>query len=175
MLLKRLKSFVLAVLAVSIFASCACAATIGEFEIKTLTGDALTQEIFKDADLTMLNVWGTFCPPCLREMPALGELSRELKPQGVQIIGLVCDWTDRAGNQVDSQITKAKELVIKTGADYTHALLSSAIQKYLGNIFAVPQTYFVDAKGEIIASLTGARSKSQWEDVIFQLLEQVQR
>ena len=148
---------------------------IGNFSARTIEGETITEEIFKKADLTMLNVWGTFCPPCLREMPELGKLAAELADEGVQIIGLVCDWTDKSGNGDKDQIEKASRLVQQTGAYYLHLLLDDSLQRYLGNIFAVPQTYFVDKNGAILAAVTGARSGRQWKDIIFQLLPYVQQ
>ena len=49
----------------------------GSFTSETLEGTEITQDIFAEADLTMVNIWGTFCGPCIREMPELGEISRE--------------------------------------------------------------------------------------------------
>ena len=49
----------------------------GTFESKTLDGEDVSQDIFSKADLTMVNIWGTFCGPCIKEMPELGELSRQ--------------------------------------------------------------------------------------------------
>ena len=49
----------------------------GAFETQTHYGIPVTEEIFTQADLTMVNIWGTFCGPCIREMPDLGELADE--------------------------------------------------------------------------------------------------
>ena len=149
-------------------------AKIGDFAAQTLNGGVITREIFAEADLTMLNVWGTFCPPCIREMPELGRLARELAPHGVRIVGLVCDWTDSGGNRSERQIEKARAIVSETGADYTHALLDGSLAVYLGNIYAVPQSFFVDKNGTIVAEATGARSGGDWEKLIFKILPQVQ-
>ena len=43
----------------------------GTFESKTLDGEDVSQDIFSKADLTMVNIWGTFCGPCIKEMPEL--------------------------------------------------------------------------------------------------------
>ena len=46
---------------------------------------------FLHISLKQLNIWGTFCGPCIAEMPELGELSREYEGSGVRIIGMLCD------------------------------------------------------------------------------------
>ena len=42
------------------------------FEAVTLEGDGITSDIFSESRLTMINVWATYCNPCLSEMPGLG-------------------------------------------------------------------------------------------------------
>ena len=49
----------------------------GAFESETLDGEKVTEEIFQQADLTMVNIWATFCGPCIQEMPDLAQLSEE--------------------------------------------------------------------------------------------------
>ncbi|MBP3753083.1 MAG: TlpA family protein disulfide reductase [Pyramidobacter sp.] len=168
------KMFLAALAALVLMSSAACAASMGDFTIQDLDGEVHTQKLLSKAKLTMFNVWGTFCPPCLREMPDLGELAAELEPEGVQIVGLVCDWTDRKGNPSEAQIAKAKKIVAKTGASYLHLLLNDDIQQYFGDITAVPQTYFVSRSGEIVGAVTGAQSRKAWIAMIRHVLAKVE-
>ncbi|MBQ4235421.1 MAG: TlpA family protein disulfide reductase, partial [Treponema sp.] len=39
------------------------------FTATDLNGRIVTSEIFEKNKVTMLNIWGTFCGPCIREMP----------------------------------------------------------------------------------------------------------
>ncbi len=157
--------------ALALLASAACAARLGDFTTFGLDGARHTEELLKDAKMTVFNVWGTFCGPCLREMPSLGELAAEMKPEGVQIVGVLCDWFDRQGNVSETQIAKAKELVEKTRADYLHILLVGGMESGFGSIHAIPQTYFVNRGGEILGAVTGAQSKERWRAVFREMLE----
>ena len=47
------------------------------FAAKDMDGNEVTSGIFSESKLTMINVWATYCNPCLNEMPDLGELSEE--------------------------------------------------------------------------------------------------
>lgn len=47
------------------------------FEGTDLRGNTVSSDIFSRFKLTMINVWATYCNPCLREMPDLGELAAE--------------------------------------------------------------------------------------------------
>jgi thiol-disulfide isomerase/thioredoxin len=39
----------------------------------------------------VLNFWATWCPPCVREMPALDRFAREHGDKGWQVLGLAAD------------------------------------------------------------------------------------
>jgi hypothetical protein len=56
-----------------------------EFTAETLDGSEFSPETLAAADLTVLNIWQTTCPPCIREMPELAELEREL-PDRVRFV-----------------------------------------------------------------------------------------
>ena len=47
---------------------------LGEFTATDLAGNEVTQSVFEGHPVTMVNVWATFCGPCLREMPDLGAI-----------------------------------------------------------------------------------------------------
>ena len=99
----------------------------------------------------MVNIWATYCGPCLNEMPELGELSQEYADKGVQIIGIPIDTIDTYGKPDQAQINTAAELASQTGADYTHILLSEDLANgYLKNVMAVPTTVFVDSDGNVV-------------------------
>ncbi|MCD2493439.1 TlpA family protein disulfide reductase [Lacrimispora sp. NSJ-141] len=140
----------------------------GSFTSETLDGEAVDQEIFSGADLTMVNIWGTFCGPCISEMPDLGEISEEYKDKGVQVIGIVSDV-------VEAKDETALEIVNTTGADYTHIVVSKDLYLgYLQEVQVVPTTVFVDKEGKQVGSAQyGAKSKEKWEEAINELLEQV--
>ncbi len=169
------KTFLAALAALALTAAAACAATVGNFTARDLEGKTHTQELLGGAKLTVFNAWGTFCPPCLREMPDLGKLAEELKPEGVQVVGLLCDWFDRHGGESSAQIEKAKKIAAKTGATYLHLLLDEELLKYLGSFNAIPQTFFVAKNGEIVGAVTGAQSGDAWQKMIRDVLAKLDR
>ena len=123
----------------------------------------------------MVNVWATFCGPCINEMPDLGELAAEYADKGVQIIGLVSDTMDSDGTISDSQVETAKEIVAETGADYRHLLPSDDLLGILSQIYAVPTTFFVDSEGvQVGDAIVTAQSKKKWIETIDGMLAEVQ-
>ena len=149
---------------------------LGSFTATDLDGNEVDQSIFADYDLTMINIWGTFCGPCLKEMPDLGQIHKEYADKKVQVVGIVIDTLNRDGTISQSQVDTAKEIVAKTGADYLHLLPSSdLIRLKLGEVSAVPETIFVDKTGALVgSSYLGAKSKSSWTDIIDKLLNSLE-
>ena len=148
---------------------------LSAFSTTDLEGNTLDQSILADYDPTMVNVWATFCGPCINEMPDLGELAAEYADKGVQIIGLVSDTMDSDGTISDSQVETAKEIVAETGADYRHLLPSDDLLGILSQIYAVPTTFFVDSEGvQVGDAIVTAQSKKKWIETIDGMLAEVQ-
>lgn len=136
------------------------------FEGTDLEGNTVSQDIFTRSKLTMVNVWATYCNPCLREMPGLGELAAEYDESEFQIIGVVSDV--REGEDQ----TLVERLIQETGADYPHLLANDSIsQTILSGVSAVPTTFFFDGEGAYLGGVVGSAEKSDWEGLIHELLE----
>ncbi len=158
-----------------------CAATLSfaqkagdkvTFSSKDMNGTAITSEIFAKNKITMVNIWGTFCPPCIKEMPDLAKLNEANKSKGVEVVGIPIDIVDRMGNILPKPKADGEEIIAKTGANYTHVVPSKDMMNgLLRNIQAVPATIFVDKDGKIIGQVyLGARSQKDWQKIIDDLL-----
>lgn len=159
----------------------------GETDIPTETGEAIlasfsavdidnnivSQDIFADSELTMVNIWGTFCSPCVQEMPILAEFHQEYADQGFQVVGIIIDATDRNLAVKQSKLDAAREIITVTGAGYTHLLPSKSLNTaLLADIQSVPYTIFVNSEGcQVGESYLGARSEQEWKEIIDALLK----
>ena len=142
------------------------------FEATTTDGTAWNSDKFANSKLTMINVWGTYCNPCLSEMPDLGELAAEYDPAQFQIVGVVCDVME---NDSADNIDYAKQLITETKANYPHLLANESIyMSFLGAVSAVPTTFFVRQDGSLVGYLTGALPKDNWKALIDDLLSKEQ-
>jgi rhodanese-related sulfurtransferase len=147
--------------------------TLQSFTAYDLSGVPVDESVFAGHKLTMINIWATFCGPCLREMPELGQLARDYADHGVQIIGMVADVPQNEdGTFPQEQVNTARELVKKAGADYLHLLPSAdLVRAKLGQVSSVPETIFVDEKGNLVGeSYVGARSGEAWGQILDSLL-----
>ena len=138
------------------------------FTAQDLQGNTVDQSLFSPYKLTMINIWATFCSPCLQEMPALAELRTEYQSKGVNIIGIVTDVDHPNKAVFQRNLQTAQRIITQTKADYVHLLPSVDLQEAkLKYVQAVPETFFVDSKGNIVGkSYIGARSKSAWKVII---------
>lgn len=137
----------------------------------TTDGETMSSEIFADSKLTMINVWATFCGPCINEMPDLGEIAAEYNSTDFQLIGIVSDVVE--GDE--EMLKEAQEIIVETGADYPHLLLNEELYVNLvGASDSVPTTYFFNQKGELLGYLVGSNTKEVWEEVINGLLEEME-
>ncbi len=138
------------------------------FEGQDVEGNTFSSDVFAESKITMINVWATYCNPCLSEMPGLGELAEEYEPADFQIIGIISDVQEGAD---DRALEYVSELIEQTGADYPHLLLNESLYRgLLTEVSAVPTTFFLNEKGEILDVVIGAMKKSAWEEKINTLL-----
>ena len=147
---------------------------LGDFTATDIDGNTVDQSAFKGYKLTMVNIWATFCGPCISEMPELGSLNRDYADKGFQIVGIVADASD--GNTVYEDIVDtAVDIIDQTGADYLHVLPSTDLfSGLLSNVSAVPTTIFVNEKGEQVGErYVGSRSYEDWAKVADTLLKEV--
>lgn len=143
-----------------------------EFEDAVTTeGEKMSSEVFANSRLTMVNVWATFCGPCINEMPDLGELATDYDASEFQLIGIVGDTME--GD--DAMLSEAKAIIKETGANYPHLLLNEQLYMNLvGASDSVPTTYFFNQKGELLGYVVGAKSKEAWEGIVNELLEEIE-
>ncbi len=116
------------------------------FTAKDLEGNTVTEDIFSQKDLTVVNIWGTFCPPCIEEMPELGEWAEEM-PDNVQMVGLIIDI---AGEDDKEHHDMAVTITERAGAAFPQIIANSDFADILQGVVGVPTTLFVDKEGNLV-------------------------
>lgn len=123
------------------------------FIAKDLQGNEITESIFAEKDLTVVNIWGTFCPPCIAEMPELGEWAKEM-PDNVQLVGLIVDIQ---GDNDTEHHDLAVMITEKAGAEFTQIIANEDLSDITRWVVGVPTTLFVDKEGTIVGeAIVGA-------------------
>lgn len=117
-----------------------------DFSSEDLFGNQITNEIFTEAELTVVNVWGTFCGPCIEEMPELAAWSDEM-PEGVQIVGIVGDIE---GKEDTEHLELAKAIAEKAGVSFVNIIADDDLKELMKGVVGFPTTFFVDKDGNIV-------------------------
>lgn len=143
------------------------------FDTVDIYGNPVTDSILSGYRLTMVNVWATYCNPCIREMPELAKLHHALKERGVQVVGLLSDATDGMLRPIESQVALARDIAEATGADYLHLIPDPVLYaKILSQVTTVPTTLFVDEQGAIVGyAYRGSRNYNAWLQIIEETLQ----
>ncbi len=149
--------------------------SLGEFSMEDMEGNTYTQDMFSDYSLTMVNVFTTWCTPCINEIPDLEKLRNEMADQGVNVVGIALDAIDATGSADGEAVEKAKLLAEQTGVTYPFLIPDAGyLNGRLMGINAVPETFFVDKDGNIVGeTYTGSRSLDEWKSVVEQELQEV--
>ena len=116
------------------------------FTAKDLEGNTVTESIFAEKDLTVVNIWGTFCPPCIGEMPELGEWAKTM-PDNVQMVGLIIDIN---GEDDTTHRDLAVTITESAGAEFTQIIANGDFADILKGVIGVPTTLFVDKDGNLV-------------------------
>lgn len=148
---------------------------LGSFTAQTIMGDTLDESFFTNAELTVINVWATYCGPCKQEMPVLGQLDRELET--VQVLGIVTDVLDQQGQADPGQVELALELQTAYECDYPSLILNEELAMLgFAGLSAVPATLFVDRDGNLVGQgFYGALDEAGWRETIAERLEMTGR
>lgn len=111
----------------------------------------------------VINFWATWCPPCKQELPDFDKLCKEY---GDRVVFMMVNLTDGYRDTVDG----TKRFV--SGKGYTFPVYfdtkDNAASAY--NVSSIPQTTFIDAKGNIYTTRIGAMSEATLRSYLNALL-----
>jgi peroxiredoxin len=112
--------------------------------------------------VTLLNFWGTWCPPCQQEVPDLVKLDQTYRGRNVEIIGIAL--SEREGAEGLRRWCNAH------GIAYRQALSTDEIQDAFGHIEEVPVSVLIDAQGQIRYRWEGERDYATFSKAIDHVL-----
>ena len=136
-----------------------------EFTAKTVSGEDISSDLFKDSKLTVVNVWGSWCGPCVQEIPELQKLYESMKDKDVNVIGLAQD----AGTDLEA----VKEIIDKNKVTYQNIVPEGATEDFVMSIMAFPTTFFVDSDRNIVGVIQGNRNLEAFTVAVEGVLEKL--
>ncbi|MGG3470833.1 thiol-disulfide oxidoreductase ResA [Neobacillus pocheonensis] len=97
-----------------------------------------------------LNFWGTWCPPCKKEMPYINNQYQQFKDKGVQVLSVDIQESELAVNQFADRYKLDFPIMIDTDKEVMTAY----------GIDPLPATFLIDKNGKVIKYNTGEMSES---------------
>ena len=115
--------------------------------------------------MLVINLWGSWCPPCRAEAPALRRVWEETREQGVQFVGIDVRDNDAAAIAFERKYKITYPSI--TTADSGPAMLA------FGSILprnAIPSTLVVDRSGRVAARVVGRTTYVTLRDLVTETL-----
>ena len=112
------------------------------FTAKTLEGETMTEAVLGQYDLTMVNVWASWCPYCIEELPGLQTLYQSL-PENVNFLSVTVDDP--------KDLDAARALLQQNGCTFPclDGVSSPGLMNgFLRNVMSLPSTLFLDRNGD---------------------------
>ncbi|WP_170114164.1 TlpA family protein disulfide reductase [Pontibacter mucosus] len=114
------------------------------FKLVDLNGKVTDFESLK-GKVVFLNIWATWCPPCVAEMPNIQRLHDKLADENVAFVMLSVD---------EGGVEKVKKYIDKKGYTFpVYMPASSFPQEFYSN--AIPTTFIISPEGKIVAKQEG--------------------
>lgn len=114
-----------------------------------------TQPVFVEQKTSVrvyvLDLWASWCGPCLESFPFFSKLHNEYSHQGVQVIGV----------SLDTGVQEAKDFVVKNPVNYSVFWDEDLKIKNVFNPPALPYVYFISSDGKVLDSHRGFRKGSE--------------
>ncbi|MER2035760.1 TlpA family protein disulfide reductase [Mammaliicoccus vitulinus] len=135
---------------------------VNDETVKTFTTEESTnlQEVTSKNDITVINLFASWCDPCKREMPELVKYAKN-KENGVELVGL----------NVKDKRKPAEQLIHDVNVNYSiYVAQDDFLKKF--KTYNIPTTLFVDKNGEIKKVYLGELSEKTLNNLVTQVKEE---
>ncbi len=120
---------------------------VPQFSAKDIDGEWHHSSEWLGKQPVVINIWGTWCGPCRREIPDLAKLYEEYKPKGVELISLaVRDTPDRV-----------RQYAGRNNMNWVLLMSEDQILIDYKATRGVPTTIFIDRDGNEVVRFIGMR------------------
>jgi peroxiredoxin len=121
-----------------------------DFTLPDLQGHTVQLSALR-GEVVFINIWATWCPPCVEEMPTIQQLYDRLHAHGLEVLAISIDTL---GTQVVGPFMQRHQLTFPALLDPT-----SSIER-LYRIGGVPESFIVDKGGRLVEKVVGPRDWS---------------
>jgi thiol-disulfide isomerase/thioredoxin len=123
-----------------------------KLDLKTMDGKALTVASL-EGKMAFVNVWATWCGPCLKEMPSIERAKALLESEGYVFIAI----SNEEHENIENFIAKN---------DYTFDFAELGMGLEALNVYSLPASYIVNGKGNLVYEHMGAKEWDSPENIL---------
>ncbi len=109
-----------------------------------------------EGKVVLVDLWATWCVPCIAELPHLQELSETFGADDFLMLGIVLE----SGERED-----VMEFVAEQNVTYTQVMGEQDTSEAFGPFLAYPTKYLIDRRGNVVKRYIGNVGKELSEDV----------
>lgn len=134
-----------------------------DYSALTLAGEPVAVSDYR-GDVVLLNIWATWCPPCVYEMPALQRLHEQLADDGLKIVAVSVDAPAGVIGAFGRPGGDVADFRDRFGLTFTvlHDPSGGIQARY--QVHGLPATFLIDRDGRIRRKVLGA---AEWDEPRF--------
>ncbi|MEZ6125709.1 MAG: TlpA disulfide reductase family protein [Planctomycetaceae bacterium] len=138
-----------------------------DFKLTDVNGKPLNLADFKGR-VCVVDIWGTWCPPCREEVPMFVKLQDKYGKYGFQVMGL----NDERGPSDEANVETIKNFIANASMNYPCAMVSKEVMEQLPEFKGFPTTLFIDHHGKVRLTAFGFHEYQYLETVVEALLRE---
>lgn len=112
--------------------------------------------------VTLVNMWATWCPPCVSELPTLNSFYKDYAAGGFVIIGI----------DDGEELGVVKDYVARTGLTFPIWTDPTYLSESAFNTMNLPSSFLIDRQGQVRLQWVGAISRAMLEKYVVPIIEE---
>ncbi|MFY9253850.1 MAG: TlpA disulfide reductase family protein [Fuerstiella sp.] len=136
-----------------------------DFDLVDVDGKPLKLADLK-GQVCIVDVWGTWCPPCRQEIPIFVKLQEKYRKYGFKMIGL----NQERGPSAEANAATVTEFMANNSMNYPCAMISDEVMAQIPEFQGFPTTLFIDHHGKVRMKAVGFHEEAFMAAVIEALL-----
>jgi thiol-disulfide isomerase/thioredoxin len=136
-----------------------------QVELKDVDDKTVTLDDYK-GKVTIVDIWGTWCPPCRLELPHLVDLYNQYHTKGFEIVGVNCD-EQGTPEEVKNTI---KNVIKEEKIPFKCLVNDGSTEEKIAGFQGYPTTVYLDRTGRVRYAVSNYLPKAKIEAIIKILL-----
>lgn len=112
--------------------------------------------------VVLVNLWATWCPPCVDELPTLNDFYRDYAGDGFLLVGV----------NDGEELSVVKDYVTRTGLDFPIWTDPTYLSESAFGTMNLPSSYVIDRQGRVRLQWIGAINRAMLEKYVVPIIEE---